>query len=1160
MFKGILKSLFLIALLLVVESCVQKDSVGKRTSLGRSINITSASLVNNQLIVKGSDFSRVNKVQIKSSTTTYNFTVESVSTNQIVANAMSAINFTADTMLDLVVSSAQSAATFPITFSIANNSITSAMLTSMGASAGQMLKFNGTTWVPFSPTSSQTYLGTWDANDFPTFPTATATGDYYIVNVAAGPYNVGDWIIFNGITFDQIVNTSGVVSLFGRTGIVTANEADYVLDKMGDVDLTTITPLANDVLKFNGTKWVPGTVSVSGGTVTNVTGTLPLSVANASTNPTISISQATTSANGYLSSTDWNTFNNKQSSIAAGTFSQYYRGDKTWQTLDTFVVPENTNLYFTNARTLGVPLTGFSTFTGAVAATDTVLAAFGKVQGQLNAVNSVSNNYLIKNSSDSITGLVNVGTTGLLQLNYVPVGLNDATNKSYVDSAVGNKVSKSGDTLSGVLTLDNDLKIKGGSSYVTVKGHLTSANYNFILPQTAGTVGNVLSTDGSGNLAWVSQPTTATPSGAASGDLTGSYPNPTISNANLIALKAYNTNGIIVQAASNSFVGRSIAGTANRIIVSNGSGVTGNPQIDIDNSLLPSPGTAGLLLKSTGFNTSAWTMLSGSDVTSALGFTPLNKNGDTMSTGIFDFNGSAFLRVPTPVGINDAANKSYVDSFGQWSKSGSDIYRASGNVGIGTSVPSKMLEVNGDALISGLMIGKGGGAQAYNTAIGNFALKNNTAGASNTATGYNALYTNTTSSYNTANGFYSLRVNTGAQNSALGAETLYSNTTGYNNTAIGFDSLYASTTGNNNIAIGFNSGKAITTGSGNVVIGSNDGNSLGNSDGNILIADGFGNERIKVDPTGKVAFGIPNPATNLHIKSTVSFSAPQPFKNTIMIESEGTDVSRYGALVYSSTEAPVYTGYRALGSRAAPLPVTSGTALNQFSAYGYDGTSYGFSAAMQIMSTELWNPAAHGTAMTFATTANGSNTLVERMRVDHNGNIGIGTSTPGFTLHVNGSIAGTSPYNNVSDKRLKKNIHQIPNALENILQLRGVFYDWNKEVNPEFKLGDRQELGVIAQEVEKVYPQAVSLDKKSGFRNVAYSMLIAPIIEAVKELYNKFLGHEKQLREIASTQVQITSEMQALKAENAKLKSKVKEFDGIKAYLCKKDPTALICK
>ncbi len=67
----------------------------------------------------------------------------------------------------------------------------------------------------------------------------------------------------------------------------------------------------------NGVLTVTNTSPSSGGTVTSVSGTTPISVATGTTTPVISISQATTSTNGYLSSTDWNTFNNKQ---PAGTY------------------------------------------------------------------------------------------------------------------------------------------------------------------------------------------------------------------------------------------------------------------------------------------------------------------------------------------------------------------------------------------------------------------------------------------------------------------------------------------------------------------------------------------------------------------------------------------------------------------------------------------------------------------------------------------------------------------------------------------------------------------------------------------------------------------------------------------------------------------------
>lgn len=75
----------------------------------------------------------------------------------------------------------------------------------------------------------------------------------------------------------------------------------------------TTTPATGDVLRFSGTGW--SSVALSNfGFLSSVTGTAPIS----STGSNISISQAGSGTNGYLSSTDWNTFNNKQSALTLG--------------------------------------------------------------------------------------------------------------------------------------------------------------------------------------------------------------------------------------------------------------------------------------------------------------------------------------------------------------------------------------------------------------------------------------------------------------------------------------------------------------------------------------------------------------------------------------------------------------------------------------------------------------------------------------------------------------------------------------------------------------------------------------------------------------------------------------------------------------------------
>jgi hypothetical protein len=77
-----------------------------------------------------------------------------------------------------------------------------------------------------------------------------------------------------------------------------------------------------------------------------------------------------------------------------------------------------------------------------------------------------------------------------------------------------------------------------------------------------------------------------------------------------------------------------------------------------------------------------------------------------------------------------------------------------------------------------------------------------------------------------------------------------------------------------------------------------------------------------------------------------------------------------------------------------------------------------------------------------------------------------------------------------SDERLKKNIQTIDNALEKVLSLRGVEFD--------FISGGKHQIGVIAQEVEKIVPEVVE-ENFDGYSGVDYQKLVSLLIEAVKE-------------------------------------------------------------
>jgi trimeric autotransporter adhesin len=82
-------------------------------------------------------------------------------------------------------------------------------------------------------------------------------------------------------------------------------------------------------------------------------------------------------------------------------------------------------------------------------------------------------------------------------------------------------------------------------------------------------------------------------------------------------------------------------------------------------------------------------------------------------------------------------------------------------------------------------------------------------------------------------------------------------------------------------------------------------------------------------------------------------------------------------------------------------------------------------------------------------------------------------------------------------------------ATDKIQQLRGVVWEWRDDAPEEAK--EQPGMGVIAQEVEAVFPDLVETDEH-GVKRVAYHGLIAPLIEAVKELDNRMTALEEQLR------------------------------------------------
>ena len=85
-----------------------------------------------------------------------------------------------------------------------------------------------------------------------------------------------------------------------------------------------------------------------------------------------------------------------------------------------------------------------------------------------------------------------------------------------------------------------------------------------------------------------------------------------------------------------------------------------------------------------------------------------------------------------------------------------------------------------------------------------------------------------------------------------------------------------------------------------------------------------------------------------------------------------------------------------------------------------------------------------------------------------------------------------------SDERYKKNIQQLEQSLDKVTHLTGVSYEWKTEEYGDRGFKEGRQIGLIAQEVEKVFPELVQTDS-DGYKGVAYDKLVPVLIEAVKE-------------------------------------------------------------
>jgi len=140
-----------------------------------------------------------------------------------------------------------------------------------------------------------------------------------------------------------------------------------------------------------------------------------------------------------------------------------------------------------------------------------------------------------------------------------------------------------------------------------------------------------------------------------------------------------------------------------------------------------------------------------------------------------------------------------------------------------------------------------------------------------------------------------------------------------------------------------------------------------------------------------------------------------------------------------------------------------------------------------------------------------------------------GTYNPGaYFLNVNGNAWTYGSWAS-SDIRWKKNINDLEIKIDNICQLKAVSYEWRTEEFPENNFDSDKHFGLIAQDVEKIFPDLVKTDQ-NGYKAVAYDKLSVILLEGMKDQQQQIESQNEKIKRLEKMIEQILSDSVLAKA------------------------------
>ena len=283
---------------------------------------------------------------------------------------------------------------------------------------------------------------------------------------------------------------------------------------------------------------------------------------------------------------------------------------------------------------------------------------------------------------------------------------------------------------------------------------------------------------------------------------------------------------------------------------------------------------------------------------------------------------------------------------------------------------------------------------------------------------------------------------------------------------------------------------------------------------------GYGTGALVLQPTsGSVGIGTTGPSSNLHVFQTsptanqVLFQIGTSDDSSRFTVDEDGDMSLDGGI--SGGNGNVYLGLSGTSNTIANLTNSQAAlTLNQNGA-GAVGGALTINTNAASPGILLLGAASQSSDYLQIRSNGGSGGNI--FTVNSSGNVGIGTTDPGSNklkvagdFEVTGACTGCS-----SDSRLKTNVETISGSvLAKLLSIKGVTFEWSDSEKAASYPG--KQYGVIAQDVEAVFPEMVGVDSR-GYKFVRYDKLIAPTIEAIRAQQTQLVSIDGRLASYTTT-------------------------------------------